>query len=112
VDGAGFTAEMPVRSVPSNRRGEIDVLAADHSVVVSRSWLDVPVFRGGGIVLIGLAIGYGVPSSLDRVESTSELDHWSMFGVGEITVQNHPLSRPLSPGCGIKYSLSVSDAVQ
>ncbi|SEQ63591.1 hypothetical protein SAMN05216188_104112 [Lentzea xinjiangensis] len=35
-----------------------------------------------------------------------------MFGRGGITVQNHSLSHLLSLCCGIKYSLSVSDAVQ
>jgi hypothetical protein len=115
---------MPVRSVPSGREIEIKVLAADHSVVVSQSWLDVLVFSGGGIALLVLAVGAGPcgdcrtssarsrGSSLERVESSGELDHWSMFGLGQITVENHPLSRPLSPGCGIKYLLNVSDAVQ
>lgn len=60
VDGVEHTGDMPVRSVPSDRKVEIRVLAADHSAVVSKSWLDVLFFRGGGIVLIGLAIGYGV----------------------------------------------------
>lgn len=60
VDGVEHAGEMPVRSVPSDRKVEIKVLAADHSEVVSKSWLDVLFFRGGGIVLIGLAIGSGV----------------------------------------------------
>jgi hypothetical protein len=60
VDGVEYTGVMPVRSVPSDRKVEIRVLAADHSEVVSKPWLDVLFFRGGGIVLIGLAIGYGV----------------------------------------------------
>ncbi len=61
VDGVEHSgAEMPVESVPSDRKVEIELLAADHSVVVSKSWLDMLFFRGGGIVLIGLAIGFGV----------------------------------------------------
>ena len=60
VDGVRYTGDMPVRSVPSDRRTEIDVLAADPGVVVSQSWLDVLFFRGGGIALIGLAIAFGV----------------------------------------------------
>lgn len=60
VDGVEHDGDMPVRSVPSDRKVEIEVLAADHDVVVSRPWLDIAFFRGGGIVLIGLAIGFGV----------------------------------------------------
>ncbi|MDX8034999.1 hypothetical protein SK803_32685 [Lentzea sp. BCCO 10_0856] len=60
VDSVEHTADMPVESVPSGRRVEIEVLAADHSVVVSQSWLDILLVRGGGIVLAGLVIGFGV----------------------------------------------------
>ncbi|WP_157984695.1 hypothetical protein [Lentzea terrae] len=60
VDGVEHDGDMPVRSVPSDRKVEIKVLAADHDVVVSKSWFDIAFFRGGGIALIGLAIGYGV----------------------------------------------------
>ncbi|MGW6933047.1 hypothetical protein ACWGE0_23520 [Lentzea sp. NPDC054927] len=71
VDGVEHTADMPVESVPSGRRVEIEVLAADHSVVVSQSWLDILFFRGGGIVLAGLVIGFGVRwTRLARVATT------------------------------------------
>lgn len=60
VDGVEHTGEMPVESVPSGGKVEIEVLASDHSVVVSKSWLDALFFRGGGILLLGLAIGFGV----------------------------------------------------
>ncbi|PWK81785.1 hypothetical protein C8D88_116198 [Lentzea atacamensis] len=39
---------MPVRSVPSDRKAEIEVLAADREVVVSQSWPDILLFRAGG----------------------------------------------------------------
>ncbi|WP_156213890.1 hypothetical protein [Lentzea aerocolonigenes] len=60
VDGVRYASEMPVRSVPSGREVGIDVLASDHSVVVSKAWLDVLVFRGGGIVLAALAVVFGL----------------------------------------------------
>ncbi|MET9626097.1 hypothetical protein ABZX92_01410 [Lentzea sp. NPDC006480] len=51
---------MPVRSVPSDREVGIEVLASDHSVVVSKPWLDVLLFRGGGITLVALAVVFGL----------------------------------------------------
>ncbi len=60
VDGVEHTCEMPVRSVPDGRGVGIEVLAADHAVVVSQPWLDVLVFRGGGIALAVLVIVSGV----------------------------------------------------
>lgn len=48
VDGFEHASEMPVRSAPSGRKVDIEVLAADHSAVISKSWLDVLFFRGVG----------------------------------------------------------------
>ncbi|MDT7789810.1 MAG: hypothetical protein QOF58_8229 [Pseudonocardiales bacterium] len=59
VDGVAHASEMPVRSVPSGRELGIEVLASGHSVVVSKSWLDVLFFRGGGISLAVLAVAFG-----------------------------------------------------
>ncbi|WP_143138815.1 hypothetical protein [Lentzea waywayandensis] len=71
VDGVAYAGEMPVRSVPAGHEVAIEVLASDHSEVVSRSWLDIAFFRGGGVVLVALAIGYGVRwNRLARAAST------------------------------------------
>ena len=93
MDGVEQTSETPVRSVPDGRKGDIEESPAGTAAAETSQ---AKSFR----------------SSLERVESNGELDHRSMFDLGQITVENHPLSRPLSPGCGIKHSLSVSDAVQ
>ncbi|MEV6241286.1 hypothetical protein [Lentzea sp. NPDC051838] len=73
VDGVEFASEMPVRSVPSDRKVVIEVLASDHSVVVSKSLMDVLFFRGGGIVLAVLAVGYGVRWNRVARAATAEL---------------------------------------
>lgn len=73
VDGVEHTGDMPVRSVPSDRKVEIEVLATDHAVVVSKSWLDILFFRVGGIALVGLAIGYGIRWARLARAATGEL---------------------------------------
>lgn len=61
VDGRTYEERVPVwASVPSGTKLDIDVLRADPSVVTTRSWMDVLVFRVGGIALFGGAIFYGL----------------------------------------------------
>lgn len=61
VDGREHKERVPVwLGVPSGTKLEIDVLRSDPSVVTTRSWMDILIFRVAAIALFGGALFFGV----------------------------------------------------